>query len=381
MSDLKRVCLLAALISTGCSACGGEAAVGHDARPLPDPDDPGDATLLDMEWEAVIAESSQDVMDAVMLPTGIAVLSPPDLFLVDKNDGHVIAHAPWPTGDVGTGVGWPIDLFGAIARESGNLAITALRRTQAEPQASLMLYEFDKDDLSLVREVLVSGDDDVLGGSLTEQAGSLFVLTLFNPEPDQYSNVLHRIDDKGEITVQTIGNDFYHGPIQEGVTYGKTLVYCAGRSMLGGAAILRIDPATGKLDRIDVEGISSVDTHMIASPDRLLCFWRGENASHWEILSRDGTEILASHTEERFPLTHNHAYVDGDFVTIDHHDSGVLLWTVDAHTGWLRGPYDVPAHDGGPGNHRPAVVSDGENLYAVISPGNLRLVKLAPLPD
>lgn len=354
-----------------------------DAVPEPAP------IPLEIEWDVVVTayDGGEGVLGAMMLPTGIAVITDQDIFLVDKADGHMIARAPWPV----VRDYWAALLVGGLVTKDGTLALVLGLHVEEMNDERLFVHEYSGTDLSLLRNVQVSFVRS-LGGAIVEHESSLYTLIKRHEETNYLDLV--QISSQGIVETSELGDggeDYFHN--NGFSTADGKLLFCFNHWNEAPAELVTIDPETGTLQRrtfID-EIQASARCRLLASPERLLLYWHGGDQGNWVVLSRDGQTILASH-HQPFPDVDTHAYVAGDFVSLVPSDitgqrSRLYLYAVDAETLAVRGPYSIQLPPGMDNHGQHQLVSDGENLYAVLSvgrpptTGEIRLLNLGPIPD
>ncbi|HET6611704.1 MAG TPA: hypothetical protein VFG83_06940 [Kofleriaceae bacterium] len=338
-----------------------------DARPEPPP-------LLEAEWDVSVADYISDIDQARMFSTGIVIVTDRELILIDKNDGHVIARTQLPGG--------PADpsFVPFFVRESGNFTATQLVFFEDEKEAHVVRYEWASTDLSLLSSTRMPLEGN--GALISELDGELyFVVHEPNPENDNRKELVHidgnnQIDNRFSVTEEAYSFSG-HGLAK---TDGH-LLFCASLHMAG-PALFWLDPQTSTVESHVVSTERSSDCSLVPAPDRLLMYWRTggmPNHANWNLLSMDGKTVLAMNREVVPPLG-PHTYVDGDFVASFEFD----VWALDAETGSLRGPYQLPVpKEVWAGQEQ--LVSDGTTLYAAVaaSPGfggQIHIVKLKPLP-
>lgn len=400
VSRASLLILVTGSLLAACSGCGKSApAVDEDGAVQDAPPEAPDAipepplVTLDVEWEVVVANySATGVHQALMLPTGIALITDRDIFLVDKTDGHTIARAPWPV----VRDYWVAGLWGAIVTETGNLAVLTGVHLEEVNDDRLFVYEYSGTDLGLIRKVQVSHAETRAGGAIAELDGSLYAL-IKRFEPDENNNYIDlvQIDLEGATSTQELGEGledaFYYNGF---ATAEGKLLFCFNHWNDGTAELVTINPDLGMLERRtffdDIE--ASARCRLLGGgAGRLLFYWHGGEQANWVLLSSDGQSVVASH-HEIFPDVDTHAYANGDFVSlvpraVTGQHSRLELYAVDAETLSVRGPYLIPLPTGmgHAGQHQ--VVSDGQNLYAAlaVSPelvtGEIRLLKLGPIPS
>ncbi|HET6610387.1 MAG TPA: hypothetical protein VFG83_00285, partial [Kofleriaceae bacterium] len=120
-------------------------------------------------WETVLPITGGDssnyyfVRGAMALSTGIVAVIPPDLFLVDKADGHVIAHGLFPFGAT-------VYPRAMVRRSSGDLAILL------SIGGRLMVVQYSKYDLSK-RAPPVVVEENSPTGVMAEVGGKMVIYT------------------------------------------------------------------------------------------------------------------------------------------------------------------------------------------------------------
>lgn len=392
-------CVLAGLLvaSLATAGCGDEAPAGGevivqpppvpDAMPRPDARSPPPYRPLDIEWQTVVDEYNDphtDLEAGLMMPTGIAIITHYDIYLADKTDGHAIAKATWS-------VDGKMSYVGSIVRESGNLALLAEKNVDGTGSGDrLFLFEFARDDLSLVRMFQVVDWYSGIDGSLAELNGKADVVAnRYHEASERFNKIVIEIENGMVPDVHVHDLGYIPSTVYGSGIAGEDgrVLFCLNRYTYGPAEIARIDPTVGSLSSLTLEGNGSDVCQLVQGPDRILAYWKDyaqasptRNETHWDILSRDGKTVLASHHEFVPTVFFSHAYVDGDFVT----SSGLEVTAIDAETANPRGPYTIPVEAFLAGQEM--LVSDDLNLYAAVilvrigAPGEIRLLKLAPLP-
>lgn len=363
-----------------------------DSRPAPGDDrppsmeDPVDAEVV---WETVLPVDADEphenyIQGAVALPTGIVAIVPPDLFLVDRTDGHLIATGSLPIGEGGKSA----DPIAMISRASGDLAILAdvgLDR--------LIAIQYAKEDLSQKSPPVTLEERAPLAG-MTESDGTLVVLAgpwAGQSPPELHLHVFDPVDPalRTEVLPYVLGR--FEGPGASAPD--GTALFCGityERDAPSYAEIVRINPTTAAVEtfRISDEPAKSSACRFAQGGDQLLAVWLTTDADlHWTSISADGTQVLADHVLDAPRWNTTVAYLDDRFAVING-GSGYpyVVVTVSPIDGAVD-RYTVPLRPGERSSeYQQAIASDGQNLYTVIAPSpgiglQHRIQKLAPPPD
>lgn len=380
-------------------------AQGHDASvdavpPLSPPWEdgltpPGYAEPI---WETVLPVTADHpdelyIDDAVTLPTGIVAVIPPDLFLIDETDGHIIAQGALP--EESNDAGEPAEPLALVVRSSGDLAILAHFDGHR-----LIVLQYAKDDLSQQGEMIVL-EENAPTGAMAEVNGKLVVLTgayAGQSPPQKHLHTLNPPSDAVDTVVLPNITDQYGGA---GFTSPQgEAILCVitqdDRDEQTYAEILRIDPEAATFEKMRISSRptqSGQACYLFAAGDELMAMWISDaihegDLPHWMRISSDGTDVLADHRVPLFPLFRGMAYFDGQFAVLTGGSvNGYQLRTVEFPTGAVTGPYQLHLQAGeGPSDYQQALATDGEYLYSVIAPwrGSTpqhRIQKLAPLAE
>lgn len=340
-------------------------------------------------WETVLPVTGGDTSNfyfvggAVALSTGIVAVVSPDLFLVDRADGHIIAHGLLPM----TGQEQPPFPVAFVKRSSGDLAILAKSVSE-----ELLVIQYSKDDLSMRAEPVLL-EQRSPAGVMAEVSGKLTIVSLAYP-----GTHLHIVSPEvpgGDLITKVMPDivDLFQGVGAE--TPDGMFTFCSvnrdDSDGNGYAEMVRIDPETLAVDKLRLGDEPTQDgCQLFVSADGLMTLWDPEvgDTAHWTYLSLAGNQILKDYNLHLFghfdPLT----YFKDRFVLINGiYGSGYNIHTIDPQNGAVTGPYRLSLQFGErSSDYSQAIASDGQSLYAVIAPvrGNLpqpRIQKLAPLPQ
>lgn len=325
---------------------------------------------LPLTWSGDVAPLGQGVnriAGAALLPTGVAILVPPDILLADTASGHLLAQAPWPANAAG--------LRAAIGRSSGDLALLVA----AEPADGneLVLYDYSGTDLSLVKKTVVS--DGNHPAALGELNGQLYVVETVSAASNSNQLILYSVSDDGSVTSRKLATGDSSLSVNGGrllSTQDGRLLACGTRFGAGTPEMLRIDPATGAVHALPFSGKGGSEQCQIAGgSDRVLAGWAvtGEEKVHWEMLSADGRTLVDESlgAGELGPLT----YGAGAFLS-NIEGLYVINQSLD-----VNGPYGVvsiPTCFYHP-DPSPQLAGDDGDLYVAYIGAGIELAKVGPL--
>ncbi|HET6610501.1 MAG TPA: hypothetical protein VFG83_00855, partial [Kofleriaceae bacterium] len=346
-------------------------------------------------WETVLPITGGDTSNfyfvggAVALSTGIVAVISPDLFLVDKADGHIIAHGLLPVAEDSAAPPFPLAL---VKRSSGDLTILAKSVSK-----ELLVIQYSRDDLSMRAEPVLL-EQRSPAGVMAEVSGKMMVYTGKYGEDVRHLHIVSPEVPGGNLVTKVMPDiaDIFQGTGAE--TPGGRFAFCSvngdDSDGNGYAEMIRIDPDTLTVDKLRIgDWYTNNFCQLFASDEGLMAVWDPAKESdpnvRWTYLSLAGNQVLADYPIPlgvgfNDPVT----YFEDRFVLINGiYGSGYNIHTIDPKTGAVTGPYRLSLQFGErSSDYSQAVASDGQSLYAVIAPvrGNIpqpRIQKLAPLPQ
>ena len=356
---------------------------GRDAQPPVDP-----TPLAPVIWERFITGpgtvTPASLYDAVMLPSGVAVLATPNFTLFDQA-GTETARILWPgVAGYNSGAG----LMGALARADGDRVTLLLN------EGDVALRDYSA--VTLAEGVAMTVDECWLPAAVAELDGVVYALSYCGQLK------LHEIRDGAVETTPLLPAGEIAVPTRRGYgTADGRLVFCVLHSTDGTvgsqkAEVLRIDPTGPTFTSLDIGPVGSAERcQLVRGPDNYLAYWSSwisgvGTIMRWTLVSLDGTTVLAGPIDGPPQLFFDHATHDGgQYVgigrAVDYWES-VHIYPIDDDTGELLPPSRVPTR---PGEYllgnEPAIASDGVNSYVAVSMmrtdygATLRLLKLEPL--
>ncbi|HET6613117.1 MAG TPA: hypothetical protein VFG83_14060 [Kofleriaceae bacterium] len=377
-----------------CGGCSAEAKQSEDAAApavadatlITDPPPPGPAySYAETVWESVLPAGGYGVKGAVVLSTGIVAAIPPDLFLLDPSDGHVLATSPLPVDEHQEAA----NVLVMVESGTGDLAVLAgLNGDQ------LVLLRYRKEDLAQIGDLIVLEQESVPFGAMVAVDDRLAVLGMDDAGQEREMELL-MVDGAGsEPAIERhVLPLVAHGVGRRGVDLpGSEIGFWAmleGRTRYDHyAAMLRMDTAAGSVEVRRLGGDTSQWGRLAQGDDRLISVWGQDTdwrATHWMTLSADGSEIL-SDRPMRERARAGFVYLDDHVVGMDYRSTigfdELVIHVMDLDAKRPVAHYSIPSEGraGGSG----AMVSDGDSLYILLSVRDgarreYRLQKLAPL--
>lgn len=345
-------------------------------------------------WETVLPLTADTLQEfyidgAVALPTGIVAIIPPDLFLIDKADGHVIAQGAMPEEP---DFGQPARPLAMLARASGDLAILARFDHQ-----QLIVLQYGKEDL-VQQGTTVVLEENAPTGVMAEVNGKLVVYTGAFGEELRHLHIIET-EDTGARVETTVVPDIVDQFWEHGfATPEGEMVFCSitrdESDESTYAEIMLIDPATAAFEKMRISeqpALSGPFCRLFAGQDSLMAVWRPDmhgGTAHWTQISSDGEQVLTDNVIPLWPLGDAVTFFKGQFAVLTGGSvDGYELRTLSPSTGAVTGPYRLRLQVGGrASDYHQAIATDGQHLYTVIAPfrgggAQHRIQKLAPLPE